>query len=166
MRGTLRERLYARLMPDPETGCLLWPGAKGRKGYGQIRVSGRGSPMAAVHRVAWELAYGPIPPGLVIDHVRAWGCRHNNCANVAHLELVTNRENLLRGDTIIAAAIAKTHCPQGHPYDEINTYVNPAGSRCCRTCKRASAHRPGGPLRIEAAAIDAFIAEHRSAATS
>jgi hypothetical protein len=32
---------------------------------------------------------------------------------------------------------AKTHCPQGHPYDEANTYRNSKGGRECRTCIRA-----------------------------
>jgi hypothetical protein len=36
-----------------------------------------------------------------------------------------------------AAQRAKTHCPQGHPYDQANTYVHPtSGGRLCRTCRR------------------------------
>lgn len=30
----------------------------------------------------------------------------------------------------------RTHCPQGHPYDQENTYVNPSGQRHCRECMR------------------------------
>ncbi|KKL16712.1 hypothetical protein LCGC14_2492820 [marine sediment metagenome] len=31
----------------------------------------------------------------------------------------------------------KSHCPQNHPYDESNTYVNPTtGYRSCRICMR------------------------------
>jgi hypothetical protein len=31
---------------------------------------------------------------------------------------------------------AKTHCSEGHPFDEANTYVNPmTGARSCRTCR-------------------------------
>lgn len=40
-----------------------------------------------------------------------------------------------------------THCPQGHPYDEANTYVNPRGVKCCRRCRDAS--RRGEPIRPE-----------------
>jgi len=36
---------------------------------------------------------------------------------------------------------SKTQCPQGHPYDEVNTYVNPQGRRWCRTCSRANGNR-------------------------
>ncbi|MEU7240291.1 HNH endonuclease signature motif containing protein [Streptomyces sparsogenes] len=27
-------------------------------------------------------------------------------------------------------------CPQGHPFDEANTYTDPSGNRRCRTCAR------------------------------
>ncbi len=35
----------------------------------------------------------------------------------------------------------KTHCPEGHAYDEANTYVDPRGSRQCRECRRAKDRR-------------------------
>jgi hypothetical protein len=134
------ERLYPRLEPcaDPACncdGCLLWPGNRNLKGYGQIKVNGR---QRKVHRVAWELENGPVPDGLVIDHVKDRGCRHRNCANVAHLEPVTNRENLLRGHFSGRGRNAgKTHCDQGHEFTEANTYVIPStGHRACRTCRR------------------------------
>jgi len=131
----IRERLTARLAhcPDADCECLLWSGTINRKGYGTISIA---NVHRLVHRVMWQLEVGPIPDGLCIDHVRAHGCRHRNCANVAHLEPVTNRENLLRGDTITAACAAATHCPKGHPYDEANTYRKPRGDRNCRTCHR------------------------------
>ena len=34
---------------------------------------------------------------------------------------------------------ARTHCPQGHEYDESNTYRNADGHRACRACKRERA---------------------------
>lgn len=39
----------------------------------------------------------------------------------------------------------KTHCPHGHPYDQVNTLVNADGKRRCRTCvnARARARRSG-----------------------
>lgn len=33
------------------------------------------------------------------------------------------------------ANYAKKHCPQGHQYTEVNTYVDPRGSRRCKTCR-------------------------------
>jgi hypothetical protein len=32
----------------------------------------------------------------------------------------------------------RTHCPAGHPYDDVNTYVSKTGKRHCRTCQRES----------------------------
>jgi hypothetical protein len=95
VRGTVRERLRARLAPCPDEGCrcLLWTGCLTSKGYGCIQVSGKAQ---LVHRVAWELEHGPIPGRLTIDHVYDRGCRHKNCADVAHLEPVTARENIQR----------------------------------------------------------------------
>ncbi len=56
--------------------------------------------------------------------------------NPAHLEPVTNRENVLRGETVAAAAAAKTHCIRGHPFDAANTRIRTDGARECRTCRR------------------------------
>jgi hypothetical protein len=62
-------------------------------------------------------------------------CRNRWCVNPDHLDPVTRRENLHRGLTIPAAHSAKTHCPQGHPYDAANTYRY-RGMRMCLTCRR------------------------------
>jgi hypothetical protein len=88
--------------------------------------------------VAWELDNGPVPDGLVLDHVRDRGCVHLNCANVAHLEPVTQRVNVMRSSGVTAANAAKTHCPKNHEYTGANTYVYPDGRRECRECHRAS----------------------------
>ena len=90
MTTLLRHRLLSRLVADRQTGCLLWQGCVNSKGYGVISDGGK---RYLVHRKAWELANGPIPDGLTIDHVYDRGCRHKNCANVAHLEPVTQAEN-------------------------------------------------------------------------
>jgi len=87
----------------------------------------------ATHRVAYEAFVGPIPAGLQIDHL----CRVRACCRPDHLEPVTCRENLLRGDTVNARAAATTHCPRGHAYTAANTYVSPSGRRHCRTCEKA-----------------------------
>ena len=144
------------LVPDPETGCLLWTGVKDRRGYGQIKIGGHNGRNRRVHRVAWELDNGPVPDDLELDHVWDRGCRHKHCANLAHLELVTSAENTRRG---IAAHggknfnAAKTHCPQGHPYDEENTfYANDRTHRhgvhrMCRICMRENKIRRRARVR-------------------
>lgn len=84
------------------------------------------------HRYAYEHFIGPIPEGLQVDHL----CRVRNCVNPDHLEAVTCRENVLRGDGVAAANARATHCPQGHAYDEANTYTWTNGGRHCRACAR------------------------------
>lgn len=136
-RRPLRDRLLSGLLVDP-SGCLILTGTLDRKGYGAISVNGI---PRRVHRVMWELFEGPIPDGLDLDHVRDRGCTNRNCASIAHLEPVTHRVNLLRGDTIPAMYAAREECSQGHPFDLANTYRRPEGSRVCRTCKRARNRR-------------------------
>ncbi|MBO0884191.1 MAG: HNH endonuclease [Mycobacterium sp.] len=84
------------------------------------------------HVFAYELLVGPIPTGMQLDHL----CRNRSCVNPDHLEPVSQRVNLLRGATQPAFNTAKTHCPQGHPYEGDNLAFNRDGSRFCRTCSR------------------------------
>ncbi len=129
----LRDRLFSRLMIDP-SGCVLWTGAVNSGGYGTIWSDGRNR---LVHRVMYEMFAGPIPDGLQLDHL----CRVRHCAAPAHLEPVTVRVNLFRGQTPAAANAAKAQCPRGHAYDLLNTYRNPQGRRECRACNRESSRR-------------------------
>jgi hypothetical protein len=107
--------------------CWLWLGARGGH-YGSYYSDGKS---VLAHRFAYEALVGPIPDGLQIDHL----CRVRLCVNPAHLEPVTQRENILRGTGPTAVNARKTHCPKGHQYDEGNTrwYKN---KRWCRACHR------------------------------
>jgi hypothetical protein len=68
---------------------------------------------------------------LELDHK----CRARRCVNPDHLELVTHRENILRGQTIAARRIAQTHCINGHPLSGDNLYLKPSdGGRQCKRC--------------------------------
>lgn len=133
------DRFWLKVDKTGEGGCWVWTAGKFSSGYGAAVVNGRTRP---AHRVSYELVVGDVPDGLQLDHL----CRNRSCVNPAHLEPVTCRTNLLRGETLAAANAAKTHCPQGHPYDDVNTYVSPGrGLRHCRECMRrnrlASYHR-------------------------
>lgn len=131
---TLEQKLLLNHTVDPESGCWRWTRNHDAYGYGQLSL-GPGSSPKGVHRLAHELWVGPIPDGYQVDHVLARGCVHRDCLNPAHLEAVTPRENTLRGATLPAANAAKTHCPQGHAYDEVNTYRTAKGQRVCRQCR-------------------------------
>jgi hypothetical protein len=111
-------------------GCWRWDAGFTPEGYGKFWLDGR---TRLAHRLIYELERGPIPDGLVIDHL----CRNRGCVNPEHMEPVTNRANLLRGNTLAAGNLAKTHCRNGHEYNDANTYRPPDGSRMCRVCKRA-----------------------------
>lgn len=119
-----------------DAGCWEFTGCKVRGGYGQIRIAGKGQ---YTHRVMHELHSGPIPEGYDIDHL----CRNRACCNPSHLEAVTRAVNAARtppgarGQNRATVEKAKTHCPQGHPYDDENTRTNAAGHRWCRACQRA-----------------------------
>ena len=125
---TALKRFDTKWKPEPNRGCWLWTASKFRNGYGQFRVGQRNM---GAHQFAFEHFKGPVPKGLEIDHL----CRTRHCVNPYHLEAVTCQENLLRGDTINAKNVAKTYCPQGHPYDEDNTY-HYHGMRGCLRCRR------------------------------
>lgn len=113
--------------------CWIWTGNV-KSGYGQmhIKLEDGTSTTKSTHVLAYVWLKGAVPEGLQLDHL----CRIRCCCNPDHLEPVTCRENLLRGDTLAAAGSKKSHCPQGHAYDEANTYVSPLGLRSCRACKR------------------------------
>lgn len=130
--GTALSRLLLeRSIPEPNSGCVIWLGQT-RDGYGRLKIGGRFFP---VHRLAFELAHGPIPLGLFPDHV----CRVRSCINAGHLELVTFRENILRGDGITARCARKTHCLRGHSLGAENCYPTDPSRRVCRQCARKRA---------------------------
>ena len=123
-----RERFNAKWELDLEMGCWLWTAAT-ENGYGRFHFEGA---MRWAHRIAWVLFVGLIPEELELDHL----CRVRHCVNPEHLEPVTHRENVLRGDGGPAVNAKKTYCPQGHPLEGENLVARSLrrGKRECRTC--------------------------------
>jgi hypothetical protein len=109
-----------------DDGCWQWTGADDIGGYGRFSV---GRKEWKAHRFSYCSFVGPIPIGLTLDHL----CRNRWCVNPKHLEPVTLRVNLLRGDTFQSRNASKTHCDNGHEFTKNNTMmVN--GWRQCREC--------------------------------
>lgn len=112
--------------------CWIWIASTSENGYGQFSLNKK--PVRA-HRVAYELIKGKIPEGMTLEHL----CKNRLCVNPDHLEPVTLKENVLRGEGVTALLSRQTHCKNGHEFTEENTYIprDPKnGKRQCRECKK------------------------------
>lgn len=108
--------------------CWIWTAGKTAQKYGAFHPT-KGE-MTTAHRWAYAESNGPIPEGLVIDHL----CRVRACVNPAHLEAVTNLENMARGAGYALRNGMRTACINGHEYTPDNTYTDPQGKKRCRRC--------------------------------
>lgn len=120
--------------PEPNTGCWIWAHDSVTGGYGRAWDKIQRKKKLA-HRLSYETYVGPIPEGLTIDHL----CANPHCINPQHLQPKTQKENSLSsGRSPAKLNKAKTHCPKGHEYNIVNTFVHKDGRRDCRTCRNAS----------------------------
>lgn len=152
---TPAERWWAKVNEDgptplarPDLGpCWVWTGWKEKLGYGRFDVGERPAEngkrrrtRALAYRWGYETFVGPVDSGLELDHL----CRNPACVNFeSHLEPVTHRENMLRGETLGARNAAKTHCLRGHEFSLENTKPLRGGGRECRACRRIHDQKPG-----------------------
>lgn len=126
---------FWQFVEEADSGCWEWLGfIDTRHGYGIHPVNGV---RVRAHRIAVTLVRGPVPLNLTVDHL----CRNRRCVNPDHLEVVPNKENILRGDSPTAINARKTHCKHGHEFTPENTvrYPKQGGkylSRECLACRR------------------------------
>lgn len=137
---TPESRFWSQVTRGGANECWPWTGYVNEDGYGRIRI-GKGN-RTGVHRFSYELANGPLAEDLTVDHEchnsdktcnGGRSCAHRRCVNPAHLAgklLVENVESSTH--TVVSINRAKTHCPNGHPYD----YVKASGSRWCSICQK------------------------------
>lgn len=147
---------YAATAPTGPPG-ECWPYLGGHSnGKGYRILKGRDRRTYSAHRVAYELAHGPIPAGALVDHdchnadptcTAGQSCPHRVCCNPAHLRLATQRENTLAGKTRAAANAAKTKCDNGHALSGPNLFIDRKGYRQCRACKVERQRRSARAIR-------------------
>lgn len=133
----LKERFNAKWIPEPNSGCWLWIGARRSKNYGAIGHS-NGKTISA-HRAAWLVYVGEIPDGICVLH----RCDTPECVNPGHLWLGTHSENM---QDMISKGRGNRHpkrvCKHGHEFTPENTIIFKrginAGFQYCRQCKNRS----------------------------
>ena len=120
----LEIRFWAKV--EKTDGCWLWTGHRNKAGYAFMKRP-RSRLQVGVHRIAYELANGPIPDEMTVDHL----CFIRHCVNPHHLRLLTHVENSVNHQEPIEA------CPRGHSYaDPSNVYWGGPNHqyRRCRPC--------------------------------
>lgn len=124
MRQSTLERHLKRYHLEGE--CWIWNGSVLDNGYGQIRAGQK------AHRFFYEHLVGPVPEGLVLDHL----CRNKLCVNPDHLRPVTHQENSTNNAGAAAENFTKFRCKNGHEFSTENTFIDGQGHRQCTICSR------------------------------
>lgn len=120
---------------NPELGpCWLWTGQMRKDGYAafskwlsEIRIR----KCYLAHRFSYIEHIGPIPAGTTLDHL----CRNRGCVSPWHTDPVTQKVNVLRGESFSAINARKTTCLRGH--NMVESPWKSRGGRICPTCIEA-----------------------------
>jgi hypothetical protein len=115
--------------------CIEWQFKKNAKGYGIVSINGK---QMFAHRLAVALSGRTIPKSKVCDHL----CRNHSCINPEHIELVSMKENVMRGEAVTAKYARMDSCTKGHKFTEENTRIHTdKKGRATRHCRCCYAHR-------------------------
>lgn len=126
-----------RVRINPITKCWDWIGAIANEtGYGYLKCGSmtHGNMQNwLAHRFSYMMFKSYPVNGMEIDHL----CKNRRCVNPEHLEEVDQKTNNLRSDSLSALNFRKTHCKNGHPFDDFFTYNRPDGNgKDCKICRR------------------------------
>ncbi len=136
----LLDSFRSRIQVKP-SGCWEWTGARDSNGYGRFGQT-------TAHRVSCAVFTGSDIKGHHVHHL----CNNPPCVNPSHLVAIT--EKLHTAVTVGGTGYRNarvSHCPSGHPYDDINGYRHPTRrNRLCRKChavrnKALANSHPGRP---------------------
>jgi hypothetical protein len=133
-----RDRTKARILDKcvQNGDCVEWMGPFNGSGYGiTTHLLGGARKTGRTHRIMWEIEHGPIPAGLVVDHV----CRNRKCLNTSHLRIVTPYVNSVENNgSPIAVHAQKENCPRcGGDFTLIRSKHRARGVyRECKPCSK------------------------------
>jgi len=127
----LPDRFWSKTQVNATTECWEWTAALDKDGYGQwFHVAGYGKHRIRErpHRHAYTILVGPIDAE-TLNH----DCRVRHCVNPNEGHAATPMSS---ADNVREGKARIEECPQGHPYDEVNTMmVGPnKDRRACRRC--------------------------------
>jgi hypothetical protein len=139
--GELKAVRYIEQDRGYHTPCWIWQLALNNHGYPCVGGSTGRQLRGLAHRLYYERVHGPIPAGLVIDHL----CRVPACVNPDHLEAVTQAENCRRGPGGRPAALTDEQAmtlramrAKGAPLAVLASTFGIAVSTACRYAKAAA----------------------------
>lgn len=128
----IRAAVWKNIHPEPNSGCWLWSAYINPDGYGRGYPVKNGR-LVMAHRITWEAMMGrAVQEGHELDHL----CRVRACCNPAHLEEVSHKTNVLRGESLPSLNAAKTHCKRGHLLHPEDCYAPKGSGRLCKKCHK------------------------------
>lgn len=127
------ELFWDKIETDGPNGCWIWTASKNELGYGKFHIASDGKHWKA-HRLSYFLTFGPVADGIQLHHI----CENPACVNPHHLQPATPRQHTIELTPTSPSSInaSKTHCQNGHEFNEENT-INTKHGRVCRICNKA-----------------------------
>ena len=133
MDNATHARFWAKV--EKTEGCWNWVGHRKPDGYGRWRIptgTGSNGKQHYVHRVSYEMAHGPVPEGMQVDHI----CHNTSCVRPSHLRLTSpkqNQENRIAANSGNASGVRGVTKHQGRwlarvRHAGVNHYVGSFGT--------------------------------------